>query len=142
AALGNIGEPLVFAANGEYDVLAVELSSQQLHWSRLLAPEAGAMLNLTPDHLSWHGGHRAYAEAKTAVWRGGTAVVNLDDPQVVALAARTDAETIGFTLGEPRPGQFGTALGYLVDHTGPEPVRICPVEDVRPAGDHNVANAL
>ena len=143
AALGNIGEPLVFAANGDYDALAVELSSQQLHWSRLLAPEAGAILNLAADHLSWHGGYDAYAEAKTAIWRGGTAVVNLDDPHVTALAEQAAAETtIGFTLGEPRPGQFGVAQGHLVDHSGPEPVRICPVEDVRPAGDHNVANAL
>ncbi len=141
-ALGNIGEPLVFAANGDYDVLAVELSSYQLHWSRLLAPAAGAVLNLAPDHLDWHGGFDAYARAKTAVWRGGTAVVNLDDPAVVALAERSGARTVGFTLAEPGPGQFGVAHGHLVDRTGAAPVRICPVADVRPAGDHNVANAL
>ncbi|WP_155829953.1 UDP-N-acetylmuramoyl-L-alanine--D-glutamate ligase [Glycomyces tenuis] len=154
AALGNIGEPLVFAANGPYDVLAVELSSQQLHWSKLLAPEAGAILNLAADHLSWHGGYDAYAEAKTAIWRGGTAIVNLDDPHVTALAEQSTAETIGFTLAEPEPGQFGVvadkpnrgrsgvALGHLVDYTGGRPVRICRADEVRPAGDHNVANAL
>ncbi|THV39569.1 UDP-N-acetylmuramoyl-L-alanine--D-glutamate ligase [Glycomyces buryatensis] len=141
-ALGNIGEPLVFAANGPYDVLAVELSSYQLHWSRLLAPSAGAILNLAPDHLDWHGGFDSYAEAKTAVWRGGVAVVNLDDPAVVALAKNSSAEITGFTLGEPRPGQYGVALGFLVDYTGGEPVRICSVDQVRPAGEHNVANAL
>lgn len=142
AALGNIGEPLVHAANGPYDVLAVELSSYQLHWSRLLAPTGGAVLNLAPDHLDWHGGFDAYARAKTAVWRGGAAVANLDDPAVLALAERSGAETTGFTLGEPRPGQFGVALGHLVDHTGGGPVRICSVDEVRPAGAHNVANAL
>ncbi len=142
AALGNIGEPLVFAANGPYDVLAVELSSYQLHWSRLLAPAAGAILNLAPDHLDWHGGYEAYAGAKTAVWRGGTAVANLDDPAVADLAERSGAKVIGFTLDEPAPGCFGVADGHLIDRTGPEPVRICPVADVRPAGTHNVANAL
>ncbi|GAB3223377.1 UDP-N-acetylmuramoyl-L-alanine--D-glutamate ligase [Glycomyces halotolerans] len=142
AALGNIGQPLVFAANGPYDVLAVELSSYQLHWSHHLAPTAGAVLNLAPDHLDWHGGFDAYAEAKTAVWRGGAAVVNLDDPAVVALGKRTDAETTGFTLAEPAPGEFGVALGHLVDYTGGKPERICSVDDVRPAGAHNVANAL
>ncbi|WP_100446240.1 UDP-N-acetylmuramoyl-L-alanine--D-glutamate ligase [Glycomyces xiaoerkulensis] len=142
AALGNIGEPLVFAANGPYDALAVELSSQQLHWSRLLAPEAGAMLNLAPDHLAWHGAFDAYAEAKTAIWRGGAAVANLDDPAVAALAEHTPAPVTGFTLGEPEPGQFGVALGSLVDRTGSAPVPICPVDRVRPAGAHNVANAL
>ncbi|WP_081913524.1 UDP-N-acetylmuramoyl-L-alanine--D-glutamate ligase [Glycomyces sp. NRRL B-16210] len=142
AALGNIGVPLVHAANGPYDVIAVELSSYQLHWSSRLAPTAGAVLNLAHDHLDWHGGYDAYAEAKAAVWRGGKAVVNLDDPAVVALAKYTDAAIIGFTLDRPEPGQFGVALGHLVDHTGERPVQICAVDDVRPAGAHNVANAL
>ncbi|HEX2144674.1 MAG TPA: UDP-N-acetylmuramoyl-L-alanine--D-glutamate ligase [Glycomyces sp.] len=141
-AVGNIGVPLVHIANGPYDVLAVELSSHQLHWSSTLAPTAGAVLNLAPDHLDWHGGYDAYAEAKAAVWRGGKAVVNLDDPAVVALAKHTDAAVTGFTLNQPEQGQFGVALGFLVDYTGPEPVQICSVDDVRPAGWHNVANAL
>ncbi|WP_245888857.1 UDP-N-acetylmuramoyl-L-alanine--D-glutamate ligase [Glycomyces artemisiae] len=142
AALGNIGAPLVEAANGPYDVIAVELSSYQLHWSSELAPTAGAVLNLAPDHLDWHGSFDAYSEAKAAVWRGGRAVVNLDDPAVVALAKHTDAHVTGFTLNQPEPGQFGVALGYLVDYTGDGPVQICSVDDVRPAGWHNVANAL
>ncbi|WP_245598440.1 UDP-N-acetylmuramoyl-L-alanine--D-glutamate ligase [Glycomyces arizonensis] len=142
AALGNIGEPLVHAANGPYDVLAVELSSYQLHWSAELTPAAGAIINLAPDHLDWHGGFDAYAEAKTAVWRGGAAVVNLDDTAVTALAKNTNAETTGFTLDEPAPGQFGVALGFLVDYTGGEPVRICSADEVHPPGAHNVANAL
>nr|BFF24314.1 hypothetical protein GCM10025732_22790 [Glycomyces mayteni] len=134
--------PLVHAANGPYDVIAVELSSYQLHWSTRLAPTAGAVLNLAPDHLDWHGGFDAYAEAKSAVWRGGEAVANLDDPAVVALSKHTDAHVTGFTLNQPEPGQFGVALGFLVDNTGDEPVQICSVDHVRPAGWHNVANAL
>ena len=38
-----------------YDALAVELSSYQLHWSHSLSPHAAAVLNVAPDHLSWHG---------------------------------------------------------------------------------------
>src|SRR6185295_14564017 len=80
-AVGNIGEPLVDLASVAYDVLAVELSSFQLHWSRDLAPEAGALLNIADDHLDWHGDLAAYAGAKLAVWRsapaGGLAVGNL-----------------------------------------------------------------
>jgi UDP-N-acetylmuramoylalanine--D-glutamate ligase len=149
-ALGNIGEPLVFAAaDGGYDVLAVELSSQQLHWSRDLAPQAGAILNLADDHLEWHGDFDAYVTAKTAIWRGctpeadGTAVGNLDDPRVAALLAEVPGRKVGFTIGQPRPGQLGVADGYLIDHAFAERVtRLAPVEVVRPAGEHNVANAL
>jgi UDP-N-acetylmuramoylalanine--D-glutamate ligase len=140
AAVGNIGEPLVDLAT--YDVLAVELSSQQLHWSSSLAPQAGALLNLAPDHLEWHGSFDAYVEAKTAIWRGGHAVGNLDDPRVAGLLP---AGGTGFTLREPKPGQLGVVDGVLVDAASNDtgtPVSLVEAEVIRPAGAHNVANAL
>jgi len=166
AALGNIGEPLVFAAAdpGRFDVLAVELSSFQLYWSQTLAPEAGALLNLADDHLEWHGTFAAYAEAKLAVWRAaqagaGVAVGNLDDPRVAEALKRLEGTlfprqtlrggpcmVVGVTLGEPAPGQLGVVDGMLVDRafgdpTGvPEP--LVAVSDIRPGGQHNVSNAL
>jgi UDP-N-acetylmuramoylalanine--D-glutamate ligase len=148
AALGNIGEPLVDVATDTtvYDVLAVELSSQQLHWSQTMAPEAAALLNLADDHLEWHGDFEAYAHAKTAIWRSarvsGVAVGNLDDPRVAKLLADQPGRAVGVTLGPPGPGRFGVADGMLVDHAGPEPVPLAPTGSVRPAGAHNVSNAL
>jgi UDP-N-acetylmuramoylalanine--D-glutamate ligase len=141
AALGNIGEPLVSATSG-YDVLAVELSSQQLYWSSTLAPRAGAMLNLADDHLDWHGDFDAYARAKRAVWRsaavGGVAVGNLDDPLVAAMLSEVDGRTVGFTLGVPGPDAFGVIDGVLV-HDG---AALVSADRISPPGPHNVANAL
>jgi UDP-N-acetylmuramoylalanine--D-glutamate ligase len=149
AALGNIGAPLVVAAvDAGYDVLAVELSSFQLHWSSTLAPQAGALLNLAPDHLEWHGGMDAYAAAKTGIWRaataagGGVAVGNLDDPWVARALAGVSGRAVGVTLGEPAPGQFGVLDGVLVDRTGDVPLPLVDAADVRPPGSHNVSNAL
>jgi UDP-N-acetylmuramoylalanine--D-glutamate ligase len=165
AALGNIGEPLVDAVlqPDRYDVLAVELSSFQLHWSATLAPHGGALLNLADDHLDWHGTFDAYAGAKTEIWRAavagdGVAVGNLDDGRVAAALARMQGhpaiakrgagapshpETVGVTLGEPAPGQLGVVDGRLVDHAfADEPVELAPALGVRPAGPHNVSNAL
>lgn len=147
-ALGNIGVPLVDVPADRYDALAVELSSQQLHWSSTLAPWAGAVLNLADDHLDWHGGFDAYAEAKMAIWRsatpdsGGVAVGNLDDPLVAAALAKVTGRTIGFTLSKPKPGQFGVCDGMLVDATGGLPVPLVEAAVIRPPGIHNVANAL
>ncbi|MDT4921626.1 MAG: UDP-N-acetylmuramoylalanine--D-glutamate ligase, partial [Pseudonocardiales bacterium] len=86
-AVGNVGVSVIDAvvAAEPYDVLAVEASSYQLHWSSTIRPLAGVLLNLAPDHLDWHGSMPAYAQAKTAVWNGGVAVGNVDDPQVAAL---------------------------------------------------------
>jgi UDP-N-acetylmuramoylalanine--D-glutamate ligase len=148
-ALGNIGEPLVFAAvePQRYDLLAVELSSQQLYWSSTMAPEAGAWLNLADDHLEWHGSFAAYGEAKRAIWRsaasGGVAIGNLDDPPVAAeLAAVLGGRVVGVTLGEPGPGQLGVADGRLVDRAFGDAVDLGPADGIRPAGSHNVSNAL
>lgn len=144
AALGNIGEPLVFATSG-YDALAVELSSYQLHWSRDLAPQAGALLNLADDHLDWHGSFEAYAQAKRAIWRGVPdgclAVGNLDDERVAKLLAGTVGHTVGYTLGVPEPGQLGVEDGWLVDRAFGAG-RLIEATRIRPVGPHNVGNAL
>ncbi len=148
AALGNIGEPLVHAAlSGEYDVLAVELSSFQLYWSSTLAPQAGALLNLADDHLEWHGDFYAYAAAKVAVWRSaasdGVAIGNLDDPRVAALLRDCPGRTVGVRLGPPGPSEFGVVDGVLVDRAFSEDgVELAAAEAIRPAGPHNVSNAL
>ena len=62
-AVGNVGTPVLEAVmNPEpLDVLAVELSSYQLHWSTSISAEASAVLNVAPDHLDWHRDLDAYA---------------------------------------------------------------------------------
>ncbi|MHB8275580.1 MAG: UDP-N-acetylmuramoyl-L-alanine--D-glutamate ligase, partial [Dermatophilaceae bacterium] len=59
---GNVGTPLLEAVlhPEPYDVLAVELSSFQLHWQRSVTPVASVCLNLAPDHLDWHGSFEQY----------------------------------------------------------------------------------
>ena len=61
AAVGNIGTPIIDVVLGQgrdgaqpYDVLAVELSSYQLHWAPSLRAHSAVVLNLAPDHLDWH----------------------------------------------------------------------------------------
>src|SRR5690606_11687402 len=144
-------EPLVCAAaDPGDDALAVELSSQQLHWSHRLAPSYAALLNLADDHLEWHGDFAAYAEAKRRVWRaaagasdGAVAVGNLDDPLVAKALAGLPGRVAGFTLAAPAPGQLGVVDGALVDAAFADPpVRLAQVAAVRPAGRHHVANAL
>ncbi len=143
AALGNIGLPLVDAESG-FDVIAVELSSFQLHWSSTLAPQAGAILNFADDHLDWHGDFDKYTLAKTAVWRGGVAIGNIDDPLVEKALAQVPAHRkIGFTLGVPPKGCLGVVEDLLVDRTADgEAIEFGAVEMVKPSGFHNVANAL
>jgi UDP-N-acetylmuramoylalanine--D-glutamate ligase len=155
AAVGNIGVSLfdVVLGKQEYDVLAVELSSYQLHWAPGIRPHSATVLNLAPDHLDWHGSMAAYAADKGRVYHGNrvACVYNAADPETERLVREADVEegcrAVGFTLNAPRPSELGVVDGILVDRAFvPDRQRtaqeLAEVGDVRPAAPHNVANAL
>ena len=145
-AAGNVGLPLLDAVLADHDVLAVELSSFQLHWSSTLQPHTAVVLNLAPDHVDWHGSLDAYAADKGRIHAPGTvAVYNREDPESVRLAARATMRA-GFTLGSPAAGELGVVEDLLVDRAFPdvagEATVVATLDDVRVPGAHNVANAL
>ncbi|MBT2209822.1 UDP-N-acetylmuramoyl-L-alanine--D-glutamate ligase [Actinomadura sp. NEAU-AAG7] len=146
-AVGNVGTPIVEAVDQPHDVLAVELSSYQLHWSSSLAPYAATVLNVAPDHLDWHGTMDAYVAAKAKIFApGAIAVHNADDPVSTSLAAGAERRA-GFTLQVPRPGELGVVEELLVDRAFTadprrEAAELAALADVRPFAPHNVANAL
>ncbi|MGW4431193.1 UDP-N-acetylmuramoyl-L-alanine--D-glutamate ligase [Streptomyces tendae] len=155
AAVGNIGVSLLDAVTGEeeYDVLAVELSSYQLHWAPSLRAHSAAVLNLAPDHLDWHGSMEAYAADKGRIYEGNrvACVYNVADKATEDLVRAADVEegcrAIGFTLGTPGPSQLGVVEGLLVDRAFVEDRQknaqeLAEVSDVNPPAPHNIANAL
>jgi UDP-N-acetylmuramoylalanine--D-glutamate ligase len=154
-AAGNVGTPLidVVLADGAYDVIAVELSSFQLHWTFSVRSHAAAVLNVAPDHLDWHGSLQEYAAAKGRIYDGCqvACVYNVADEWTERLVREADVaedcRAVGFTLGTPRAGELGVIEGLLVDRAFvPDPqgsaVELGAVSDVRPYAPHNVANAL
>ena len=147
AAAGNVGTSAVEAVieAGPYQVLAVELSSFQLHWSSSLRPLAATVLNLAADHIDWHGDLESYARDKGRIFAPGTiAVCNAEDAwsRRLVSGARGLSRVIPFRLGPPGPGEFGVSGGALVDRAFGGQVVLAPVGDVQPAAPHNVANAL
>ncbi|MBC2867208.1 UDP-N-acetylmuramoyl-L-alanine--D-glutamate ligase [Streptomyces mexicanus] len=155
AAVGNIGVSLLDAVLGEetYDVLAVELSSYQLHWAPSLRAHSAAVLNLAPDHLDWHGSMEAYAADKGRIYEGNqvACVYNAADKATEDLVRAADVEegcrAIGFTLGTPAPSQLGVVDGLLVDRAFVEnrqknAQELAEVADIDPPAPHNIANAL
>jgi UDP-N-acetylmuramoylalanine--D-glutamate ligase len=106
-------------------VWVLELSSFQLADAAPFEPSAGAVLNLSQDHLDWHGGTAAYAAAKARVFgQAATMVVNRDDAQVEAMVPApvvtkvgrgkpvvTQRQVVRFGLTAPeRPGDFGLVV--------------------------------
>ncbi|MCK0173362.1 UDP-N-acetylmuramoyl-L-alanine--D-glutamate ligase [Mycolicibacterium sp. F2034L] len=141
---GNIGNPVLDMLSEPAEILAVELSSFQLHWAPSVRPDAGVVLNVAEDHLDWHGSMAAYAADKARVLDGRVAVVGLDDPVAASLLDGAGAAVrTGFRLGEPGPGEFGVRNGVLVDRVfGGAGVELAHTADIPVAGPVGVLNAL
>ena len=112
---GNVSPPALqalqeaLAAGALPDVWVLELSSFQLASTRSLRCAAAGILNITPDHLDWHGTLEDYAACKLRLLEGAAAaVVNRDDPATLPAAARAPARVMTFGLAAPDgPGQYG-----------------------------------
>lgn len=159
SAVGNIGRPIVEALLDEepYDVLAVELSSFQLHWCHTVKLHSAAVLNFEADHLEWYAHEpdpmAAYLADKARIYDGVThsCVYNVADPtteQMVVDAEVTEgARAIGFTLGVPGLSMLGVVDDLLVDRAFVAQRRdsampLASISDVQPFAPHNVENAL
>ena len=140
---GNIGNPVLDMLGEPADVLAVELSSFQLHWAPSVRPDAGVVLNLAEDHLDWHGSMSAYVADKARVLDGRVAVVGLDDPLAAGLLDGAAAPVrAGFRLGAPAAGELGVRDGVLIDNAFGDGVALAQAADIPVAGPVGVLNAL
>ncbi len=177
AVAGNIGPTLLDTLAQRLDadtlpeVWVIELSSFQLYSEQGFESSAATVLNLTQDHLDWHGGMADYAASKAKVF--GTQalmVLNRDDPAVMAMLPEPKRVKLQRPVVRPhvtfgadspkRPGDFGlesvNGMVWLVraqdaDETGrkrkdeaPELFlqRLMPADALRVRGRHNAVNAL
>lgn len=156
---GNVGTPILEAVMdpAPYDVIAVELSSFQLHWSSSIAPRASVCLNVAPDHVDWHGSYAEYLRAKGKVYQNTevACVYNVEDPQTEQLVrdaeVREGCRAVGFTLGVPAVSMVGMVEDVLADRAfvaerATSAAELATLDDVRgsapSAAPHLVANAL
>ena len=123
AVAGNIGPTLLDTLSAHIDagtlpeVWVLELSSFQLDGVQGFEPTAATVLNLSQDHLDWHGDMDAYAKAKARIFgTRGTMVLNREDAAVMAMRpapvklarGQQPRSIVTFGAGMPqRPGDFG-----------------------------------
>jgi UDP-N-acetylmuramoylalanine--D-glutamate ligase len=148
---GNIGEPwktLVEAARQAPDesVLVAELSSFQLEYTTTFRPRVGILLNLTPDHLDWHGGFARYAEAKLKVFANqgpdDFAIVNWDDPIVRRAIPRLKGRVVPISHHlQLEGGVYIIHDEIWTDHYG-SPARLCGIDQLLVRGHHNIDNVM
>lgn len=138
---GNIGTPaLDLLLEKIPDFYVLELSSFQLESTFSLQATAATILNISEDHLDWHGTMAAYIQAKQRIYQHcKIAVWNRDD--LVTFPEGVE-HYVSFGLSEAEDGEFG--LWYVNQQPwlayGKQP--LLPVTELRIKGRHNWANAL
>lgn len=176
AVAGNIGPTLLDTLAGHIDAgtlpqaWVLELSSFQLEAATGFSPTAATVLNISQDHLDWHGSLAAYVAAKARIFGDGLMVLNREDPAVLQMLPaptrvklQRPQERAHVTFGGDmprRPGDFGievvAGMAWLVraleaDETGKRArapqdelhfQRLMPADALRIRGRHNAINAL
>lgn len=149
--VGNIGTPAIdiVAEAGPTSALVAEVSSFQLALTQRFRPRVAVLLNITPDHVDWHGSLEAYASDKTRVFANqgpdDVAIVDVDDPGSAPYADLLEKR--GITVirvsrhGVP-DGGAGVADGVLTIDTHAGPRGLIPAGELKIRGAHNVSNAL
>ena len=139
---GNLGLAALDAIEPDRDCYVLELSSFQLERARGAVCRAATILNLSGDHLDWHGSMDCYAAAKQRIFEGAQrAVANRQQPLTYPKSAKP-AELVTFGRDEPAPGHWGIRVvgGHRALACG-----IRAVVDARRlpiAGSHNEQNVL
>ncbi|HIS00368.1 MAG TPA: UDP-N-acetylmuramoyl-L-alanine--D-glutamate ligase [Candidatus Excrementavichristensenella intestinipullorum] len=146
--VGNIGLPYASVAleTREEDVTVCEVSSFQLESIRQFRPDYSAILNITPDHLNRHGTMAEYIRLKGRIFenqRGDQPVaLNYDDPILRDMAAAAPCRVVWFSrTGRPPQGAF-VQDGMIVYGQAGQARPVCPADQVRIPGPHNLENAL
>lgn len=170
AAVGNIGRPVCEALldDVDYDVLVVELSSFQLHFTHTLSLTAAVVLNVYEDHLRWYENpvdtelkgikpFQIYTQDKAKIYQNvqRACIYNLAEPITEEMVREADvvegARAIGFGLGVPRISQLGIvqdgAEELLVDRAfirqrQDSAMELIKIDQLPSQVPHNIENAL
>ena len=139
---GNIGLPVLDMLDESIELYVLELSSFQLETLQRLPMAAAVVLNVSPDHMDRYADVNVYAMSKQMIYENAAhAVVNRDDA-LVSKMLNHHQSAIGFTLGEPAPGDFGLCSRGGEQYLCAGNELLLKTSEMKIRGRHNFANAL
>ena len=149
--VGNIGPPAIAAVaeTGSAGVFVAEVSSFQLALTDTFHPRVAVLLNITPDHLDWHGDMTTYASDKAKVFArldaDDTAVIDVDDAGAAAHVGPVSSRGVRVVRVShthvPEGGAGVDSDGTLVAPGASGPVRLVHRDELAIKGSHNLGNA-
>jgi UDP-N-acetylmuramoylalanine--D-glutamate ligase len=146
---GNIGRPLIGYVDGkqEEEYVVIEVSSFQLQWISRFRPNIAILLNVTRDHVNYHGTFADYLRVKERIFENQTgedlAIFNADDPSTEVLSKKLTSDIQYFSsCRKVRHGMFldQETLIYRREPEGTE--EVYPRAMIRIPGIHNIENVM
>ncbi|MFA5323703.1 MAG: UDP-N-acetylmuramoyl-L-alanine--D-glutamate ligase, partial [Smithella sp.] len=145
---GNIGNPLIEYADTaqEDDFVVAEISSFQLQWIYKFRAFIAALLNITSDHINYHGSFAEYRRIKAGIFANQTkndfAILNAVDYEQKGMAASICARTLKFSSEYILPeGIFVNHKEIVLKISGMDEEKY-PLSIINIPGAHNVENVM
>ncbi len=145
-SLGNIGTPIIERLTNcsHDDHFVVELSSFQLEYTNDFRPKVALILNITEDHLNWHGSMDSYIAAKSKIFANqkeeDLLVLNYDDDILRHININRKPKLMYFSVNNTiDEGIFvnDSKIIYRNEHIEEE---IIDIERIKLPGKHNLEN--
>jgi UDP-N-acetylmuramoylalanine--D-glutamate ligase len=145
---GNIGTPLIEYVEGiqKEDFIVAEISSFQLQWIEKFRPSIALLLNITCDHINYHGSFAEYRRIKTRVFANQTkadfAILNDADPEQEGIERIINAQVIKFSSKRAlQKGIFIKNNNIIIRRPGVNEEQY-PLSIINLPGTHNAENVM
>lgn len=149
---GNIGDTCIQAVLNRRDgeTLVAEMSSYQLASTKSFAPKVAVLLNITPDHLAWHGSFEEYAQAKFKVFanmgEGDTAVIGAqviaDYPELPSMLEAKGVRLVNVGSRADRDCAYLDGDTLVLMNGEGQRIELVAADELQIQGEHNIENAL
>lgn len=145
---GNIGNPLIEYAGTvqEEDFVIAEISSFQLQWIEKFRPLVALLLNITCDHINYHGSFEEYRRIKAGIFSNQTesdfAVLNDEDPSMRVLESNIRAKMAKFSSAGVVPKGTYLKDDDIVFNMLDGSQELYPLSMIKIPGLHNVENVM
>lgn len=145
---GNIGNPLIeYAETAQQDdFIVAEISSFQLQWIQQFQPFIAVLLNITCDHINYHGSLDEYRRVKASVFARQTqnnfAILNAEDQEQKGIAESINARVCQFSSKNLLPEGIFVRNEKIVLKIPPVAEESYPLDMIRLPGAHNVENVM
>ncbi len=145
---GNIGNSIIMDMinSKQKDVFVLETSSFQLEHTIEFKPKVCLILNISPDHLDWHGSYENYIESKKKIFKNqdrySYTILNYDDMLVRSFAKEIRSNVVWFSVNKKLNRGIYIEDGSIIINMDGENIRLISTDELLLKGKHNLENIL